>query len=429
MIDSSLIIALQKYHLIFKTFWELSDYRSSREIPSAAIVFERSGNPIKLIINPDFWNKLTFNDKLFVICHEMLHPIMDHGYRFNYLIGKGYSARQINIMNDIVINEMLFWHYGFKRSDLSDFLNDYIWTIERGHERGLWKEPNIENYQSTEYYLNRMSEAEIEYVGFDQHNFEDWQDVMNTIINNGYSDLIGDLYERINKTINEDLTRNSHTSEPSSAEKSLQSRGISPGNLFKKYRLGRIKPKKKWETVLKKWAAGKVQWLDKERPRFERVDRRLQDLMNYSNAKMPAMLEIPVRSFPKNKIPIYFFLDTSGSCISYSERFFKAAATLDANHFNIKLYCFDTSVYKTTLKSGEVFGGGGTSFDIIEEEVQRSLKEGEITKYPTVWILTDGAGNDVRPQKPEKWYWYLTENGIKNHIPTKSHVYDLAKFE
>lgn len=129
----------------------------------------------------------------------------------------------------------------------------------------------------------------------------------------------------------------------------------------------------------------------------------------------------------KNKIKVAFFLDTSGSCIGLAERFFQAAHSLPHDKFEVDLYCFDTQVYKTTLESQKVYGGGGTSFTIIEDECQRI--KSEKGAYPeAVFIITDGYGDNVVPEIPEKWYLFMTSN-YTDCFPDTCKVYDLSDFE
>ncbi len=130
-----------------------------------------------------------------------------------------------------------------------------------------------------------------------------------------------------------------------------------------------------------------------------------------------------------DRIPIHLYMDTSGSCIKYKERFFRAALSLPKERFAVRLFCFDTKVKETTLESRKVYGGGGTSFSIIEGNIQKVMKQ-EKTNYPEgVFIITDGAGNFVHPQFPERWHWFLTRRGSKGCIPNESKTYKLDDFE
>ena len=50
--------------------------------------------------------------------------------------------------------------------------------------------------------------------------------------------------------------------------------------------------------------------------------------------------------------------------------------------------------------------------------------------YPdAVWILTDGWGDEVFPEKPKRWHWFLTSGGYRGYIHKDSNVHVLSKFE
>ena len=131
----------------------------------------------------------------------------------------------------------------------------------------------------------------------------------------------------------------------------------------------------------------------------------------------------------RDRIDVWFFQDTSGSCVSYAERFFKAAASIPEDRFNIRGFCFDTKVYEINFRDGKLQGFGGTCFAVIESEIQKIINK-EKCQYPqVVFIITDGYGSKVHPLFPERWHWFLTEGGFKGLIPNQSHIYNLSDFE
>jgi hypothetical protein len=136
---------------------------------------------------------------------------------------------------------------------------------------------------------------------------------------------------------------------------------------------------------------------------------------------------VPVR----DRVDVWFFQDTSGSCVEYAERFFKAAASIPDDRFKIRMFCFDTRVYETSIESGELFGFGGTSFQPIEDAIQSIINKEKNTQYPQrVFVITDGLGSNVQPQHPDRWHWFITEgyNSIR-YIPEKSTHYKLKDYE
>ena len=203
--------------------------------------------------------------------------------------------------------------------------------------------------------------------------------------------------------------------------------GSSPGNTVLEFLSAkRLRRKPKWESVVKRWSqraldeyAEEATWTQPSR----RIDPRMM-----GECILPANGEN--ESLLKRRIKVSFFLDTSGSCISYAERFFKAAGTLDPRRFEIKLYCFDTRVYETDLKSGKVYGGGGTYFHIIENRIQKEMNDKSCSYPDAVWVLSDGWGDAVRPEKPKRWHWFLTSGGTRDcGIHPDSNVHNLKDFE
>ena len=92
------------------------------------------------------------------------------------------------------------------------------------------------------------------------------------------------------------------------------------------------------------------------------------------------------------------------------------------------MFCFDTNVEETTLASRKIYGGGGTSFRIIESHIQTLISTNGC-KYPEVFVITDGWGDMVKPKFPQKWHWFLTDNGSNNYLPKESNIYNLKDYE
>jgi hypothetical protein len=146
-----------------------------------------------------------------------------------------------------------------------------------------------------------------------------------------------------------------------------------------------------------------------------------------SEFMLPSTYEIEAPN--KERVEVWFFLDTSGSCSHLGERFFKAAASLPENRFDVKLFCFDTGVYPTSLKEKKLYGFGGTCFHQIEDYIQQETKA-KNKKYPkAVFVVTDGYGSDVYPEHPKKWHWFLTPHHSTSNIPKECNKYNLKDFE
>jgi hypothetical protein len=148
---------------------------------------------------------------------------------------------------------------------------------------------------------------------------------------------------------------------------------------------------------------------------------------------MPSESAVEDFIFSKSKIDLLFFLDTSGSCWYLKDRFFNLAESLPKKRFNVNLFCFDTQVYKTDIKSRNLYGGGGTKFDIIESYIIKNYN-----KYPdAIFIISDGEGTKVTPKYPKKWNWFIlsykpwtsVQAMMDSLVPSDCQVHDLNKFQ
>jgi hypothetical protein len=154
---------------------------------------------------------------------------------------------------------------------------------------------------------------------------------------------------------------------------------------------------------------------------------------------LPVEMEVEDLQEDKEKIEVYFFLDSSGSCAGLADRFFKAAKSIPHgkhDRFELKLFCFDTKCYKladkeTDKEYGVLKGFGGTCFNAIELYISEKVKEWKLKEYPTVFIITDGMGTTIEKQvksEMSKWYWFLTTD-YDAYIPKDSHKFLLKNFE
>jgi hypothetical protein len=215
-----------------------------------------------------------------------------------------------------------------------------------------------------------------------------------------------------------------------------KSRGDSPGGAWHFVKTEYVKPKRKWEIVIRRWAK---KLLRNEFDNFEhwmRINRRI--VMLPEEIVLPTEMEVQERE-DDGKIQVYFFLDTSGSCSHLADRFWRAAMSVPKDRFDKRLFCFDTKVYEVSEKEKKLYGFGGTSFDIIEKRIQDDVRKGVIRSYPqAVFVITDGYGNQVNPEKPERWHWFMSTHGnyeksipswVLRMIPKKCKFYNLSDFE
>jgi predicted metal-dependent peptidase len=403
-------------------------------VKTAAVVFDKKGGCIEFLINYDYWQTLTKVQKLFVISHECTHLISNHGRRARRIVLKDESDRKkLNVAMDICVNEALISRFGFERIEI-DPEDRYIWADKVAV---AIKMPDLPKNRCFEYYYSLFKDINPEPFtpppsGGPPSVGETVDDHQNDA--DGEDSLGSEVLERMGKEMDEgekgDLenfleTERNKMRRDIEGLKSLKA-GTDPlGHLYN-VKSEPVKVKKKWETVIKKWAAKRLKETTKEVEQWAKTSRRYT-LMDRT-LSLPYDAETDEIVPEKDRIDLWFFLDTSGSCIHLKDRFFKAALSLPKKKFNIKLFCFDTKIYPSDLKSRHVRGGGGTKFHIIEDYIIKNTVEMN-KKYPDgVFLITDGAGTPVSPKKPDVWHWFLSQSYL-NFVPKASKYYNLKDFE
>jgi len=401
---SDLCSALLDHHSLFYKIGEMGRPCLTDSIPTACVTFDKNGNFINFLFNPEFWSKSSFYEKTFVLCHECLHLILRHGHRFKD------SKENItaNYAMDIVVNHSLVNRFGFIRENISGW-EDLCWVDT------IFKNKKINNLdipqdETAEYYLNLIKRVFSNDKSFvqklvDTHEFGD-----------------GDDKELFNK-LNNELSPDEKESIRKFYDKHSQKAGCQSGNILHFASNSKVTVKKRWESVVKKWSQNRIVSIGKDNDQWARKHRRFMFLD--SGFFLPSEFEVEDFDLEKGKLKVLFFLDASGSCWHLKDRFFAAAESLPKKYFEVELFSFDTQVFSTDFKQRRIKGGGGTSFSIIENYIQSNCKD----KYPDgVWIMTDGYGDSVRPAHPEKWFWFLAQNSTSQYIPQNSSKFDLEEF-
>jgi hypothetical protein len=347
----------------------------------------------------------------------------------------------VNACLDIPINEMLVKYFDFERKKI-DPKRKYCWADT------VFPKQKLPNDQGYEFYFNKFkndqdtskismcgmgsgtsSSEEVETSNHDQlESFNDSgaQNAIEEFVNS-----LSDEEKESLKEIGERIKRNSEkgTSENDKANSGKMA-GETSGSLSKFVGKIKPKPKKKWETVIKKWSQ-KFSKAEKEDLHWL-VKARRNSLIN-TDFFIASDIEQEIKKTNNEKIDVWMFLDTSGSCESLAPRFWKAANSLPKDKFNVFYHCFDTQVFKLNEKDvekGKLYGFGGTSFIALENFIQKTIKKNskKYSNIGAVFVITDGAGDYIKPENPKKWYWFLSENNT-HCIPKKSYTFLLKDFE
>lgn len=405
-------LKLEQHHAIFYTLWNLGRPVFSTQTKTAAVSFDAVGETINFEINEEFWNSLTDTQRLFILSHECLHVILYHGIRVSGLKTKS-EIKIANYAADIVVNHTLVDRFGFKREEV-DPDNKLCWVDT------VFKKDIPEPGHNFEYYYS-LIEKDMEASGGNTEldkSLADDHDGFSSFATPEFEDVLGEAIDESQAGSLEDLIKE-HTED---IQEQLQERGLTPGNIWYVAQIGKVKEKKKWETVIKKWAKKFNKQAEAEQ--WARLNRRLQFMAN--DFMLPSDFEVD--DFEKDKIQVWFFQDTSGSCCGFRDRFFKAASSLPKDKFDVKMHCFDTRVFETSLDSGKLYGFGGTSFSCLEAYIQNYMKANNVPYPKAVFVITDGYGNHVNPAHPEVWHWFLNPHYTRC-IPDACHTYNLRDFE
>lgn len=449
-------IRLQDKHVLFYKFWELGKPEFTRRIPTACVTFDREGFNTGFMFNPEFWTISDNYTRDFIICHEMLHVVLNHGARV-----KDSKTPQItNVALDLVINHLLIRKFGFQRHRIQN-ADMYCWIDTVFAHRK--KEDHPSDDKAFEHYYRLLVEdikdKKIrkgkkgrgggggggekgegeggEGEGEENYDLPELVDVHDNLDNEDLEDIVSDLNEYLTDEEKSDLreTIENHYQDGEDKEeggKDSKKGGKEAGKgaggwTFTNVDSKKVKKKKKWETVIRNWALPFLKSDITDVEQWAREHRRLAGF-DCTGIYLPSEMDVEDMHEDKKIIDVLFFMDTSGSCIGLKDRFWKAASSLPEDKFKVRLFNFDTQIYETSLDSRKIYGGGGTSFSILDKKVEHIIKEDGLKRYPTVFVMTDGYGDKVNPKEARNWYWFLSENNT-SCIPKECRTFNLKDFE
>lgn len=382
---------LEDYNSVFYHLWKVGQPIKSDKIATAAIVFDNEGSSFEFQYNPEFWEQLNYNEKLFIVCHETLHIILNHKIRTKILQQKDIA----NIAADIEVNDYILTYFDFDEEDLN-ILDDAATfdNVFKGHE------DTVLRGETLEYYYNLLkNDSKNEYNSDPE----------------GYTaeEIPGTSSESLKKAITRGLS--SKDQEKVLAELEELKAGDGSNIQKAKSKKERVTPKYSWtnffEKNFKKHQPKPVeQWAIQNR----RISCLSSDLF------IPSSFEQEEREV--SIIKAFLFVDISGSCEHLWSYFKKAILSIPKDKFVISAFVFDTRVKEIDVDKLDTydFYGGGTAFHPIEQTIRLHTGNDE---YPqVVMVFTDGYGTPVCPLKPENWYWIHSGTSIYRsfiHVDSK----------
>ena len=423
---------LEHHHQIFYTLVSLNDIYWDNSIPTACIEYHKAYDTNYLKVSADFFEKLNEQTQLFVLAHECMHVIFNHPLR---TLKEKKDAKLSNIAQDIVINELLIREFNFNKKDIDvGFDMCFVDTV---FSKEQIKEHNIKKNESFNYYYKILKKLQPEQQDLpelldpDSHeNINDneqkieqqaWEQIMDALGNDLDQEERQGIIDIMSDVLKDGLKKDASNSFKAGTQALGQAYDLE---------LTEQEDNNYWEKIVEKQISSLQKQAKniKEKEHFRAKPRRLAMLSD--DMFIPDVYEEEEKGQTNDKFNLFFFLDSSGSCIGYAQDFFNLVRTIPEESFNIHLFSFDTNVYELNKDNPKVLGGGGTAFNIIEQEIQHIIKtnpkQSKNTKknnsYPDlVFVLTDGMGNHVAPERPEKWYWILTPHNTTKYIHPKSH--------
>lgn len=409
--------SLEDYHKIFYVFWELSSISFADDIPTAAIRFDEKGGKPQMLLNEEFWERHNHREKLFIICHECLHVLLDHGVR-NGMQVPGATHELVNKAQDITINHMIVDLFNYDREDLREW-RKYCWietcftnpvVIKRNENFIYYLEKLIEDPKSKEEGGPSTLDAHGDPSGESEQAKNSRQSIAKDIAKDLDPGDLEDLIKALPGTDDE--------KSPAGAMK-----GVYEAILAEKTK----KLKLNFTLLIKKLKRSRLKYVEKDVETFVREDRRFDDLMKRPDVSLPGT---SVRDGPiKDRLLTALFMDVSGSCMMHFPLFQQIAKAFDEEReiFDLRTFVFDTTVTEIEPKMSFRVGGG-TAFDIIEKKILELEKE--YHRYPDcVVVVTDGEGTPVKPKGPTKWIWLLTPPASKQYIPLASRHWLVSQVE
>ena len=376
---------LENYHSLFYTFVTLSNVWLTDTIPTACI--ELTKKPT-IKINETWWLASDWDVRLFIIQHECLHALLQHGIRFDTFR----NANDNNKAQDVVINEMLVSLFNVNRNSLPDW-KKYCWIDT------CFDDPSkIAKNETFQYYLSRMKKDNTSQL-FDIHldgkgsgDFAIPQEVLDT--------LSDDELKILQKVVG-----------------TGKFAGKGSGAIDAEFERRKEKRKVNFHKILRSLKKSLMKNTYESKYTVVQPARRFLT-METDGLQLPG---IHHNHNPlKDRFSVALYIDVSGSCSAWFPMFKKAANIINADPIlELECFAFDTSVtlikFDTSLKIG-----GGTDFGILEASCQRA------NKYPdVVMVITDGYGTKITPEYLKRWLWFLTDGGTKNLIPPESKVMPL----
>lgn len=375
----------------------------SKRVPTAAVSWDKQRKQICFEFNEEFAEKLSDEEFSFVIAHEAMHMAICHVFimadrirkikRNSTLSEKEKNVQRnifmmkSNVAADCVVNDGLVNIYKLK-PQLVDMVVYGKKTV------GF----DCHNLSMMEVY---QMLPEVKNYVFDVHDWESFMDKDGNVDKDFANKIKGFIERNLNNSALSDK-ENQQVQDAAEAFQNSQQAGDAP--------LGQRRSVVKVGRNYVNWGRLILEVVDskKQEDHWSRPNRRLSAI--YPKVILP-------KFEPQEMETVFVAIDASGSIDRNQLSLFVDVVRNSPKRFKIVAVTFDTSCYPLNIMEEDPEGGGGTSFQCIENYIQKNLK-----KYPKcVVVLTDGHGSSVHPQNPGAWCWLLTENSSDAYCSSMKH--------
>ena len=390
---SKVRVSLNRISSIFYALAQLGTVYLDNNVPTFSLSYNTDGYALDWRINLRFWKHLTREQKQFFICHECLHFLLEHGKRLDL------DDPISNIAADIVVNEMLFADFSFSKEDLGN-LYFQLCLVETICPEVGYGFP-VEHYVKELKKLQEQGE-DGDLLGFAPSNHisghkKERMDIIDQKVKRSFEELL----DKSSRTERQKFQKHTHAIQATA--------GTESGGLIQSVCVNsNTKAQNRWLRVIKEKVSSfstKESWAV--------LNRRIAFFK--TDVFIPTEFE---EESNNGRINLLFYIDSSGSCWDFAQRFVQAAETIPRSKFNVEIFTFDVDVYPYTKNT--VFGGGGTSLQAVVDHAQsRSFK--------AAFVLTDGEGSAAFPKEKKKWSWFITEDGTSSFI-FGGGVYPLSEY-
>lgn len=398
----------------------------SNKVPTAGV--GKNGINYQLVVNPDFWEKLSDLNRLGLLKHELLHIAFGH----LTTVFKFSDRRLANIAMDMEINQYIesSWLPGgdlssdeFKQlkeavkaemelaKENGASAEELIAISEKLPSRGImiddYEELNLDRKAGARYYYDKLKEAK---DGKDQkgtsgsQNFDDLCDQMDSGDGDNLPDhSTWDEFENLSEAEQKLIEKQVQKILSDAKEQTVKKRGTVPGEIEGVIVIDEIvAPKFDWRGYIRRFTGISTKVFTKKIRRKE--NRRFSDNPG---------LKI------KMKQHMLLAIDTSGS-VSNDEllEFMNEIHHIYKAGVDITIIQCDTTIKSIEPYKGKndlkVHGRGGTEFDPVLEYYNDNSKN-----YTSLVYFTDGECN-TRVKPKGNVLWVISERSeMNNDLPGK----------